>query len=54
MFKTIPTVAVVLGCAAVVAAHELILKSGQKITGTIVGFERGMFRVEAEHGGGLA
>ncbi len=32
------------------AAEELTLKNGQKIVGTIVGFENGMFRVETEFG----
>ena len=31
-------------------ADELILKNGQKITGTIVGYENDMFRVETEFG----
>ncbi len=31
-------------------AEELILKDGQKIVGTIVGYENGMFRVETEYG----
>ncbi len=32
------------------AAEELLLKDGQKIVGTIVGFENDMFRVETEFG----
>jgi molybdopterin-binding protein len=32
------------------AAEELILKNGQKIVGTIVGYENDMFRVETEFG----
>jgi hypothetical protein len=32
------------------AAEELILKNGQKIVGTIVGYENGMFRVETDFG----
>lgn len=32
------------------SAEELTLKDGHKITGTIVGFEDGMFRVETEFG----
>lgn len=32
------------------AAEELILKNGQKIIGTIVGYENDMFRVETEFG----
>lgn len=31
-------------------AEEITLKSGQKVVGTIVGFENGMFRVETEFG----
>lgn len=33
-----------------VAAEELLLKNGQKVVGTIVGFENGMFRVETDYG----
>jgi hypothetical protein len=33
-----------------VAADELSLKDGRKISGTIVGFENGMFRLETEFG----
>lgn len=32
------------------AAEELLLKNGQKIAGTIVGYENDMFRVETEFG----
>ncbi len=32
------------------AAEELVLKNGQKIVGTIVGYENDMFRVETEYG----
>ncbi len=32
------------------AAEELVLKDGQKVVGTIVGFENDMFRVETEFG----
>jgi len=35
---------------ALTAADELILKSGQKIVGTIVGYENNMFRVETDFG----
>ena len=31
-------------------AEEIILKNGQKIVGTIVGYEKDMFRVETEYG----
>ena len=41
---------VLVGGMSPVAAEELILKSGQKIVGTIVGYENGMFRVETEFG----
>src|SRR5438477_10721095 len=33
-----------------VAADEVVLKDGKKITGTVVGFENGMFKVETEFG----
>jgi len=36
--------------ASSAVADELILKNGQKITGTIVGYENDMFRVETEFG----
>ncbi|HEV2233999.1 MAG TPA: hypothetical protein VGV68_11405 [Terriglobia bacterium] len=36
--------------ASVAAADELSLKDGRKISGTIVGFENGMFRLETEFG----
>src|SRR5258708_33978224 len=32
------------------AAEELLLKSGQKIVGTVVGYQDDMFRVETEFG----
>jgi hypothetical protein len=41
--------ALVLATSSAVA-DELILKNGQKITGTIVGYENDMFRVETEFG----
>src|SRR5579859_8004283 len=37
-------------CATAAAADELSLKDGRKISGTIVGFENGMFRLETEFG----
>jgi hypothetical protein len=44
----------VIGVLAVVPAstraEEIILKNGQKIVGTIVGYENDMFRVETEYG----
>jgi hypothetical protein len=36
--------------AAVAAADELVLKNGKKLSGTIVGYESDMFRVETEFG----
>jgi len=39
-----------LGTSVALAADEFILKDGQKISGTLVGFENGMFRVETEFG----
>ena len=36
--------------APIAAADELSLKDGRKISGTIVGFENGMFRLETEFG----
>jgi len=41
---------VVFFVAVPVAAEEITLKDGQKITGAVVGFEKGMFRVETEYG----
>jgi hypothetical protein len=32
------------------AGDELVLKNGQKVVGTIVGFENGMFRVQTDYG----
>jgi len=52
--RTIPgSLAAVLAVASMVssaAAEELVLKSGQRISGTIVGYENDMFRVETEFG----
>lgn len=36
--------------AALARGEEFVLKDGQKISGTIVGYENGMFRVETEFG----
>jgi hypothetical protein len=45
------TIAVLLLAApASTRAEEIILKNGQKIVGTIVGYEKDMFRVETEFG----
>src|SRR3990172_4430278 len=38
------------GFAPTSSAEELVLKSGEKIVGTIVGFENNMFRVETPFG----
>ena len=43
-------VAGLLVATSFTAADELALKNGQKITGTIVGYESDMFRVETEFG----
>jgi len=40
----------VASTAAAASAEELVLKNGQKIVGTIVGYEDDMFRVETEFG----
>ncbi len=39
-----------LGACASACADELLLKNGEKIAGTIVGYEKDMFRVETEYG----
>jgi hypothetical protein len=39
-----------LGAPCVTFAEEITLKNGQKIVGTIVGYEKDMFRVETEYG----
>jgi hypothetical protein len=36
--------------AGVASAEEIILKDGQKIVGTIVGYENNMFRIETDYG----
>jgi hypothetical protein len=48
----IPTLAllVLLANAAIARADEIRLKDGTKISGTIVGFENGSFRVETSYG----
>ncbi len=50
--RAIPTLALlaVLVNAAVALADEIRLKDGTKISGTIVGFENGAFRVETSYG----
>jgi hypothetical protein len=39
-----------VGAAAPARAEEITLDNGQKIVGTVVGFENGMFKVETEFG----
>jgi hypothetical protein len=39
-----------LGAPCSTCAEEITLKNGQKIVGTIVGYEKNMFRVETEYG----
>ena len=46
----IAALALLLLLASPVHADTLKLKDGQKISGTIVGFENGMFRVETDYG----
>ena len=50
--RAIPGLAllVVLLCGAAARADEIRLKDGTKISGTIVGFENGSFRVETSYG----
>ena len=50
--RAIPGLAllVVLLCGAGARADEIRLKDGTKISGTIVGFENGSFRVETSYG----
>lgn len=42
--------AALVGWAGPATAEEIILKDGQKIVGTIVGYESNMFRVETDYG----
>jgi hypothetical protein len=39
-----------LGARCPICAEEITLKDGQKIVGTIVGYEKDMFRVETDYG----
>ena len=39
-----------LGACSYTCAEEITLKDGQKIVGTIVGYEKDMFRVETDYG----
>jgi len=50
--RVIPVLALlaVSWCAGVARADEIRLKDGTKISGTIVGFENGAFRVETSYG----
>ncbi len=43
-------VGVLVGAPASTHAEEIVLKDGQKIVGTIVGYEKDMFRVETDFG----
>jgi len=43
-------IAALVCLAAPARAEEIILKNGEKIVGTIVGYEKDMFRVETEYG----
>jgi hypothetical protein len=43
-------IGVLLGASAPTRAEEITLKDGQKIVGTIVGYEKEMFRVETAYG----
>ncbi len=44
------TLLVTAAGARVAVADQLLLKNGEKVVGTIVGFENGMFRVETDFG----
>src|ERR1035437_9987652 len=43
-------VGVLLGASSLAGAEEITLKNGQKIVGTIVGYEKDMFRIETDYG----
>src|ERR1035438_3994144 len=43
-------IGVILGASFLIRAEEITLKDGQKIVGTIVGYEKDMFRVETDYG----
>jgi hypothetical protein len=45
-----PLIAALVCAAAPARGEEIILKDGQKIVGTIVGYEKDMFRVETDYG----
>jgi len=44
------TICVLLGAPCPAGAEEILLTNGQKIVGTIVGYEKDMFRVETDYG----
>ena len=44
------TIGVILGASSIIRAEEITLKDGQKIVGTIVGYEKDMFRIETDYG----
>jgi len=46
----LPLIAALVCTAVPACGEEIILKDGQKITGTIVGYEKDMFRVETDYG----
>ena len=43
-------IGVILGASSLIRAEEITLKDGQKIVGTIVGYEKEMFRIETDYG----
>jgi hypothetical protein len=50
MMSSLLAASILLGAAAAARAEEITLKDGQKIVGTIVGYEQDMFRVETSYG----
>jgi hypothetical protein len=46
----LPLIAALVCLAVPACGEEITLKNGQKIVGTIVGYEKNMFRVETEYG----
>jgi len=43
-------IGVILGASFLIRAEEITLKDGRKIVGTIVGYEKDMFRIETDYG----
>lgn len=43
-------IGVILGASSLIRAEEITLKDGRKIVGTIVGYEKDMFRIETDYG----